>query len=340
MEEYEVDLRDYLRVMWERKWLIVGVFLAAVLAAAAYSYRLPAEYEAQALIRWEGEIGFQGVNLRLPDINSVVELLKNAAGVQPGTGVRAEAELLGGPRSRSDFIRVRVQGPFPPADLERLLQDRIDAVHDLLQGELEAEINAKLASLTQQIEALMQRREALLQEMKKWITARVEEIRRQEEDLLTQLAQMQNIWDEAGDLAGEEVLWASRLIVHLQTLSQERLRLQGELTSPYPRPGSGFDAQLAEIDVNLQRLQLTQQSYRSAAAWLREGTWNPLRVVQSPQGTGYPVGPPRTLNVAVAGVLGLFVGVLLAFFVNYLRSEPLRADPTSQERTSHGGNGS
>ena len=30
MEEYEVDLRDYLRVLWRRKWIVLATFLVAV----------------------------------------------------------------------------------------------------------------------------------------------------------------------------------------------------------------------------------------------------------------------------------------------------------------------
>ena len=336
MEEYEVDLRDYLRVMWERKWIILGVFVAAVLAAALYSYSLPDEYEATALLRWEGEADLQGVTVDLPAINSVVELLKIIA-VQPKTEFRVD--LLGNSRSRSGFIQVRVQGPLPSAELERLLQERIDAVRDFLKGELEKSINVRLASLSQQVESLMRQREALLQDMEEWITSRVEEINRQEKELLAQLGQIQETLDKEGASA-EEALWASGLIAQLQALSQERLRLQGELASPYPRPGSGFDAQLAKLDASLQELTLSQEMYRAAAQGLREGLWSPLRIVRPPQGTADPVGPPRTLNVAVSGVLGLFVGILLAFFVNYLQSEPLGPAPTSQQENSPKGEAS
>ncbi|MFQ6090284.1 MAG: Wzz/FepE/Etk N-terminal domain-containing protein, partial [Candidatus Bipolaricaulia bacterium] len=51
MEEYEVDLRDYFRVMWRKKWIILGVFLAAVVVALLFSFRMPSRYEAEALVR-------------------------------------------------------------------------------------------------------------------------------------------------------------------------------------------------------------------------------------------------------------------------------------------------
>ena len=67
--------------------------------------------------------------------------------------------------------------------------------------------------------------------------------------------------------------------------------------------------------------------------------WMPLRTVGEAHASVLPVGPPRKLNVAIAGVLGLFVGILLAFFVHYLQSEsvrpeaPARSIPNEEGRT-------
>jgi len=47
---------------------------------------------------------------------------------------------------------------------------------------------------------------------------------------------------------------------------------------------------------------------------------SPIVTLRGPQGIDAPVGPPRRTNLAVAGVLGLFMGVLLAFFWHYLSS--------------------
>lgn len=327
MEEYEVDLRDYLRVMWERKWILVGSFFLAIIVSAAFSYRLPDEYEASALLHWEGQIELQDVDLNLPNINSLLELLKTIV-EQPGTKFRAS--LLGNARSRSDFLLTELQGPLSSQELELLLQERIEGVREFLRTQLQSDIDRKLAFLTQRTESLLQRRDELLQEMKAWISRRLEDLAQQETALLAQLKEIRGSAAENGDSLSQEVLMASELAAQLQALSMERIRLQGEWDSPYPRPGSGFDAQLAELDTNLQRLRISQEAYRSAASWLVEGRLEPLRIVRPPQGTANPIGPPRLLNVTIAGVLGLFVGILLAFFVHYLQSGPIRSEPHPQ----------
>jgi len=35
MDEYEVDLMDYLQVMWKGKWIIIACFILAVAISAA-----------------------------------------------------------------------------------------------------------------------------------------------------------------------------------------------------------------------------------------------------------------------------------------------------------------
>ncbi len=90
MEEYEVDLRDYLRVIWEGKWVIAGVFVVAVVLTALVSFRLPDEYEARALLKLRPLPTLDGLALKLPSLQSVAaiaqsdELLLQAAGeLQP-----------------------------------------------------------------------------------------------------------------------------------------------------------------------------------------------------------------------------------------------------------------
>ena len=51
MEEQEVDLRDYIRVLIKRKWIIIGIFAVAVAASAIWSvFFLPRIYKSAATL--------------------------------------------------------------------------------------------------------------------------------------------------------------------------------------------------------------------------------------------------------------------------------------------------
>jgi len=48
--EYEVDLRDYIKVIWEQKWLILAIFVLAMGLAAFYSVRQPSIYRTEVTL--------------------------------------------------------------------------------------------------------------------------------------------------------------------------------------------------------------------------------------------------------------------------------------------------
>jgi LPS O-antigen subunit length determinant protein (WzzB/FepE family) len=347
MEEYEVDLRDYLRVMWERKWLIVGVFTAALVAAAAYSYTLPDEYEANALLQWESRIPFQSSRLPdgppqdnalepsalLPSSKEVAELIETMTAYNDPSGLKFEAETLG----NSDFISAALKGPLPPQQLEESLAQHIASVQALLNKRVREDIQQQIAILEGRQEFFAQQRARLLEEIQRWISLRQEGLRQQRQKLLEQLQKLPNPEEKGPDsLTQSYIILQAYTTLTNQIIAVERelRRLEEEQKVSSPRPGSGFDAQLDEVDRTLRQLELAKFEYERAL----EMNWTPLRVIREPQGSLEPIGPPRQLNVAIAGVLGLFVGVLLAFFAHYLQgSESIRLEPQTQTIQTQGG---
>jgi len=88
-------------------------------------------------------------------------------------------------------------------------------------------------------------------------------------------------------------------------------------------------AKLTEVQIRRQQMEqeiaVLQDTYNRVAKSLQEAkiaraeTAEPIKIVERPVLPTTPVGPSRKLNVAVAGVLGLFLGVLLAFVVHYFQ---------------------
>lgn len=87
--------------------------------------------------------------------------------------------------------------------------------------------------------------------------------------------------------------------------------------------------QLVEVEAKLGRLnreiQVLDDAYTSLATKLQEARIarveapDPIRIVESPIVPSHSTAPNKKMNVAVAGVLGLFGGILLAFFAHYLQ---------------------
>jgi uncharacterized protein involved in exopolysaccharide biosynthesis len=62
-EEDEIDLLEYWRTIWKRRWLIIGVVFAAAVLAAGYSLTLPNIYRAEVVVVPVGDKGNQSVSL-------------------------------------------------------------------------------------------------------------------------------------------------------------------------------------------------------------------------------------------------------------------------------------
>ncbi len=98
----EIDLLEYWRIIWKRRWLIIGVvFLAAVLAAG-YSLTLPNIYRAEVVITPVGEKSNRGQSF------GGLSGLASMAGISLGGGggdVRVNLAVL---KSR-EFLRAFVK---------------------------------------------------------------------------------------------------------------------------------------------------------------------------------------------------------------------------------------
>ncbi len=118
------------------------------------------------------------------------------------------------------------------------------------------------------------------------------------------------------------------LKAEVDSLKREVAELEADL-SEIGSQVAEKEAKLAEVEIEISRyereLNALKKSYTQLSTKLLEAkvaraeTAEPIRVVEEPFVPSVPVGPNRKMNIAVAGVLGLFVGVLLAFLWNYLK---------------------
>ena len=100
------------------------------------------------------------------------------------------------------------------------------------------------------------------------------------------------------------------------SLREELDRNQAELTDAQVRLDD-YDRRIDLLKAAHARLASSLQDARIALAETPE----PIRVIDEPLVPRSPIAPKKTTNLAVAGFLGLIVGTLLAFFVDYLARE-------------------
>lgn len=319
MDEYEVDLREYVRILWRGKWIVVGVVVVAVGLAAVLTVRSSDAYRAEVLLAVERPVGIPS-EYTLPTVDLLVErvrdpkLLDRAA---QGTSFTGQwlAESLQAKRQDS-FVQLSLQGPVPPPELERRLGRVVAALQEETRVGLEESLARRLTEIQSQREttlaelagwdAELARRRTTAEIARDRLRSAIAEIRADPGKLKLSVGTDATI---QGYLVQKELdnLCARLQVVELALDEMERL-------GPTYVMGAG---QQVTLKNQLAALDREEASLRTVLSALPD----PVIAVRGPVASG-PIGTSLKMNLAVAGVLGLFMGVLVAFFVHWLRAGP------------------
>jgi len=338
VEEYEIDLRDYLRVIWEGKWVIAGVFVVAVVLAALVSFRLPNEYEARALLRLRPLPTVDGLALKPPSLQSVAAivqsdelLLQAAEELQPrypefqnDTLLQVHQWLKRNLKASvikdTDLLEVRLPGNLEPEKLREALNVIISLVESKLRSDFQNTINLELTRLSTMTTAVQEQLDAVNAQLQSEIARRKEILEAQRAELLARMDEIRSNPQFLRLAAGEQnaTLQGIMLKREFEVLNDRVQNIESELQKLDSRGREIFP----EIHSRLTNLENERTNLKLLADKVQQvfaKTPETIDVVSAPFAPEQPVGPRRTLNVLIAGVLGLFGGTLLAFFVNYLR---------------------
>ena len=252
MDDYEVDLIDYLRVMWKGKWIILACFVVAVVVSAAVMWTRPNEFSGTTSYRVYQSLSALGISGL--DEHEVLNTVLDFQTSYEDNKLALTAEIKDG------RVRVTLAGPIPPDDFTQAFGRLTVSVDDQLKQYVGKEVAQTVLSTSMRINQLTQQRDGLR-------------------------AQIDALDSPTPDDA-----------------------LLGYLAFGYlAQKTADLEAQLIQDQVKLEALNNTDPTSLFTIDALGEPVIS-------------QIGPNRKMSVAVAGVLGLFVGVLLAFFVHYLVS--------------------
>jgi hypothetical protein len=254
--ESEVELIDYLRIMWRRKWIIVGIVVVAAAIAAVGVATRPVQYSGVATYELSESLSYfvrdcapalSGDECAaMPAIGMIVgDIAATVAG--PGMQVSASAS---GAR-----VRVLVSGAESKAALSEAFESLATTMRERYLTSVRAIISRALAAQESRIAQGVSARAHLAQRI------------------------------EGADVVSVSSL-AEALAERLSELDLEQARDEGRLEAlRQANPGALF-----ALDIVV-----------------------PLSISEA--------RPSLRLILPIAVVLGLFSGILVAFFVNYLAEE-------------------
>ncbi|MBC7343262.1 MAG: hypothetical protein H5U02_12620 [Clostridia bacterium] len=283
----EIDLREYLLVFWRQRLLIASVLVTAVLVSAILSFWVIAPTYKSTSTIYLGYFNHSGYTLAPSGqgnqpwqqlSGSIYTSLTGAQGILTSNDLLLEAAR-------------QVDPSFTAANLPGLkARVKVEPVKDspYLQIAVEDTDPARARALTASIIAAFQKQsQAAFQRYQKLLESQAQVLHQQLASVEKQIASAEST------LKGIE---ASNLPVGAKDFRRSQtLETLGDLSS--------------------QRLQLT-----NACLDLQQqlDALQPMQIISSPQVPSAPIKPNRKLNLAVASVLGLMAGLLIALGKEYL----------------------
>lgn len=298
MNEDEINLMDYWRIISKRKKGIMAIVLIAVLITGIISeFVLPKIYEASGLV----EIAkIKGENLMNPaDIIATFkeEATLSEIGEKMGWNkeyqkdkekiARLEEGLIISKDEKGNLLKITAKANTPE-EAKKI----VEATNEVLIARHQKRFEGAEKLITAEIETIIQEKE----KTKKDIEKTGERLIRINQDIANyekEIAKRSDIQSEGQGRIAES---------YINLLAQAKNQKESE------------EAQILELEQKLVGLEQAVQQKEYEKTYETTMT----RVVASPTLPTSPIGPRTMLNVFIAAILGLFVGIFWAFGAEYV----------------------
>lgn len=309
LEEDEIDLRDYIKVLGKRKWQIASIFGGIVILTIIISFLTPPVFQASNLIE-VGKIKGEPIQ-SLNAINSVFSretvLQQIRSKIQEKEAFKEktmatnqvgqmfdikESESGGNGDKSSKFIEIqgRAHTPEEAVTVVEAVSDILLTYHNNIFSEAKKNYEAELATIVDEKE-----------KTKKNITRTEEEIARLENDMENYQREINNRSAAYSDAQGRI---AESYIDLLATVKNQK---------------ESKESQLLNLEHKLVNLEQQIQSKK----YERVYETKPTEIEVPATAPETRISPKRKQNVIIAGVLGIFLGILYAFGAEYFKEDPI-----------------
>ena len=314
-QEYEeIDLMDYVKVILKRKWLILAVFFGAAIVAGVFSFLMPKVYKIDTSLE-VGQIAGEAVEVP----GQVVEKIKSDV---YGIFVREKLQIpeekypkikIENPKD-TNLITLVIESAKPPES-----KNILEAINNLILAEHQEKIKTKKELIGQDIKTT--------EDKIKLVESDIEKTKNKtqpiDEDIKRIENKINNAEEEKSNLEAK-VEALEKILVYEQTPgtqfalfdTKEKLaNKKQEIEDLYltinllRRSKEDLDVQVNSLKTNIESLNAQINSLRASLDEIK-----PTQVVKSPTVSASPIKPRPLLNIVIAAILGLFIGVFLAFF--------------------------
>ena len=305
MNEYENEreLIDYLNVIWKRKWLIIIPTFVLVVAVGVYSFFLPRVWEVDAIIMpskyfFQDEEGqFREYVVDDPmhiaaQINQ--RIYKGLIAAELNLDIRSFPELKA--ENLKDTKMLKISTKVNDVEKAKLI---LYSLFNHLKRDLDKKTDVEMKGIKEEIKAYKNKLN-IVKQRKKDVEKEMSDIR----NIIESLEREQRLSLNKENRSETESLTMLLNSNEIQNNLQYYNTLNELLSSK----------KIEEEKINLEIGNLNE----------RKGRIDYTQLIKEPTSSFSPVSPKKKRNVMLAGILGLMIFTMLAFFLEYIEKQKLK----------------
>ncbi len=294
-EDDTIELIDYLRVVWKWRWFIIIFTLACSLVAGIISFSMPKVYKVSMLME-PGVIDIDPSSrpIFIDSISNIKSKIDSQAyNSKIYKRLNADPKKLNlkfktvQPKN-SNTLKISLEA----IDTNKSLQALSSLFHELVK-EYQHYIDSRKSELDQKI-AMNKRQLDISAGEKKYL----------EKEIAIGRANTDRIIEERNMLLKKGGDNPDKLSLLIYTnIIQQNMAQHNDLN----RDLGWLKNNIEKLKSEMETLKIKKQSIEN------------IKLIQPPQSSIYPIKPKKKLNVILAFVVGLFLSIFLAFFLEYLQ---------------------
>ncbi len=334
MNEYEneKELMDYLNVIWKRKWLIIIPTFVLVVAVGVYSFFLPRVWEVDAIImpsklfiQTEGG-QFEEVFPVDPKqiVGQINEAIYNTLIVaELNLDIREFPKLKAENLRDTNMLRISTR----ENDVEKAKRI-LYSLFKHLQRDLDRKIDVELKGIDSQIKSKEIENLRIEEEIKanknkiNIVKQRTKEIEKEMIDIRKGIESLEK--EQRLSLKKENRSETESLAMLLYSNEiQQRLQYYNELNELVS--SKKIEEEKINLETENREGRIKQLENEIGNLNERKGRIDYTQFIQEPTSSLYPVAPKKKRNVMIAGILGLMIFTMFAFFLEYIEKQKLKS---------------
>lgn len=327
MDDYEdeIELMDYLNVLWKKKWLIILPTLFCVIAAGVISFLLPPKWEVDAIIQPSKFLvqtqGGQFEEVVVSDPKQIAGQI-NQASYNHLIAAELNLDLAQFPKLRAENLRDTklVRMSLKEHDVQKAKQI-LTSLFNHLKRELDTKVDIETKGIDSEIKSNEIEKNRIEEEIKtlknklKIVRQRKKEIEDEMSNVRERIKLLEK--EQFSTLKKEKKSESETLgmLLYSNEIQQSLryLNTLNELLSNKKIEEENLNLEIDNRDKKIKQLENTIDNLKE-----QKGRIDYTKLIKEPTSSLHPVSPRKKLNVLIAGILGLMIFTILAFFLEYV----------------------